>query len=95
MENLPVVLLEALSAGVPVLAGRVGGIPEVFDAGVEGDFWLLDDVHKACDALLGMLDDEQRRRAMAEAAMRRFERCFDAEVVAKRLYEGLLSLRAH
>lgn len=94
MENLPVVLLEALSAGVPVVAGRVGGIPEVFDEGVEGRFWPLDDAQAACDVLLSVLDDEAARQRMGRAALQRFERCFDATVVARRLHDCLVSLQA-
>lgn len=92
MENLPVVLLEALSAGVPVVAGRVGGIPEVFEDGIQGCFWPLDDPVKACDVLLGLLDDEEARFAMGRAAWRQFEQRFDVSVVARRLHGYLISL---
>jgi glycosyltransferase involved in cell wall biosynthesis len=35
-ENCPMIILEALSAGVPVVASRVGGIPELVEEGVTG-----------------------------------------------------------
>lgn len=92
MENLPVVLLEALSAGVPVLAGHVGGIPEVFDDGVQGRFWPLDDPVRACDVLLDVLDNEESRHAMGRAALVQFEQRFDVSVVAGRLHDYLISL---
>lgn len=92
MENLPVVLLEALSAGVPVVAAKVGGIPEVFEDGVQGRFWSLDDPAEACGVLLGLLDDEEARLAMGRAAWRQFEQRFDVSVVARRLHGYLISL---
>lgn len=92
MENLPVVLLESLSAGVPVVAGRVGGIPEVFDDGVQGCFWSLDDPVAACEVLMALVDDEQALSRMRAAALMRFEERFESHAVASRLHQFLVSL---
>lgn len=92
MENLPVVLLEALSAGVPVMAGPVGGIPEIFDDGVQGCFWPLDDAGRACDVLLSVVDDEHRLQSMREAALCRFVERFEVDAVAARLHAYLSGL---
>lgn len=90
MESQGIVLLEAMSAGVPVVAAHVGGIPEVFDDGVEGRFWPLDDVARACDTLLGLLDDEANRVLMGQAALKRFSDRFEASVAARSLLAYLL-----
>jgi glycosyltransferase involved in cell wall biosynthesis len=92
MENLPVVLLESLSAGVPVVAGQVGGIPEIFSSGVEGCFWSLHDVSAACDVLLSVLSDEQRMARMSRAALARFSQRFDVDAVAANLRGYLVGL---
>lgn len=89
METQGIVLLEAMSAGVPVIAAHVGGIPEVFDEGAQGRFWPLDDVVRACDVLLDMLDDESKRQAMGQAAWQRFAERFSVGVAAERLYAYL------
>jgi len=94
MENLPVVLLESLSAGVPVVAGQVGGIPEVFEDGVQGRFWPLTDPVGACEVLLSLLNDDSRLQAMRLAALQRFEERFELHAVAGRLREFLVSLPA-
>jgi len=92
METQGIVLLEAMSAGVPVMAAHVGGIPEVFDDGVQGRYWPLDDVSRACDILLATLDDDKALVAMRAAATERFQACFEAETVASSLYGFLVSL---
>jgi len=91
METQGIVLLEAMSAGVPVIAAHVGGIPEVFDEAVQGRFWPLDDVSKACDILLAVMDDEPRRQSMGQAALGRFAERFDVGVAAQRLHVYLCS----
>lgn len=91
METQGIVLLEAMSAGVPVIAAHVGGIPEVFDEGQQGCFWPLGDVVRACDILLRVIDDEPDRQAMGQAAWQRFAERFNVGVAAGRLYAYLCS----
>lgn len=85
MENLPIVLVEALAAGVPLVAAQVGGIPEVIHDGVEGRFWPLDDVDKACDLVLGLLADDGARASMKAVAETRFRDDFETNAVASKL----------
>jgi len=84
-ESLPLAVIEAMAAGLPVLAGATGGIPELFDDGVEGRFWSLNHPLEAASMLTALLDDEDGRLRMGRAALDRFRREFDAQVVAPRL----------
>ncbi len=85
MENLPLAVIEAMAAGVPVVAGAVGGIPSMITEGVEGDFWPLDDPDAAAGILIDLLADPTRLHGMGEAARRRVESEYAAEVVVPRL----------
>lgn len=88
-EVSPIAIIEAMAAGLPVVAGRVGGITEAYDEGVEGRFWPLDDAASAASILLDLLDSEPARLAAAEAARERFFRDSDAAVVVPRLLSFL------
>ncbi len=77
-------IIEAMAAGLPVIAGEVGGIPELFDPGVEGRFWPLDDPDAAAEILISLMSDEHERKKAGEAARVRFRERYDAEVVAPR-----------
>ncbi|MEN8704733.1 MAG: glycosyltransferase family 4 protein [Nocardioides marinisabuli] len=93
-ESFGIVLAEAMRAGLPVLAGAVGGIPEVVRDGVEGRHWPLDDVAAAADLLLGLLDDDDARRRMGRAGSQRAADVLGADVVCPRLLGFLASLSA-
>jgi glycosyltransferase involved in cell wall biosynthesis len=84
-ESLPLAIIEAMAAGLPVVAADTGGVSELFDEGVEGRFWPLDDPARAAAVLIGLMEDEAERSTAAAAALARFRRDFDAEVVAPRL----------
>jgi len=84
-ESLPLAIIEAMAGGLPVVAGDAGGVAEIFDDGVEGRFWPLDDPARAAAVLIDLMDDEPKRSAAAAAALARFRRDFDAEVIAPRL----------
>jgi glycosyltransferase involved in cell wall biosynthesis len=89
-EVSPFAIIEAMAAGLPVVAVGVGGIPELYTDGVEGRFWSLDDPAKAAATLIELLDNEPARAAAGEAAYDRFRREFDVTVAAPRLWSFLL-----
>jgi phosphatidylinositol alpha-mannosyltransferase len=73
LDNLPLVVLEAMSSGVPVVATRVGAIPEAVTDGETGYLFEPGDVAALAghiDAILGAPDSARR---MGEAARARIE----------------------
>jgi glycosyltransferase involved in cell wall biosynthesis len=89
MENLPVAILEALAAGLPVLAGPVGGIPEIFTDGTEGRYWDLDDPVGAAASLIDVMESDGQH---GDRAYGRFVRQFAPEVIGPRLVSFLSSV---
>ena len=78
-EGLPFVVPEAMAAGLPVVATRVGGIPE---AVIEGKTGLLVEpasAHGLQDAIVKMLQDPERMRSMGKAGQARAWAEFDVE----------------
>lgn len=88
-ESSSLAIIEAMAAGLPIVAGNIGPISELCDDGVEGRFWPLDNPAQAAAILLDLLDSEPKRAAAANAASGRFHRDFDADVIAPRLLSFL------
>jgi glycosyltransferase involved in cell wall biosynthesis len=91
-ESLCMAIIEAMAYGLPVVAGRTGGIPELFEPGTEGLFWSLDDADSAAQTLFGLMDDEALRRKLGSAGRERFEQCFDSAVLGPLLSNFLGSV---
>ena len=70
-ESFGLVALEAMACGVPVLATRVGGVPEVVKHGRTGLLFSLGDNAGAVDRAVELLTDPVRHQAMRDAAVRR------------------------
>ncbi|PWI13926.1 glycogen synthase [Streptomyces sp. Act143] len=93
-EPLGIVNLEAMACGTPVVASRVGGIPEVVDDGKTGLLVPVDDdfepaLARALDSVLG---DPEGARRMGEAGRERAVGEFGWDAVARRtvrLYEEI------
>lgn len=93
-ESSSLAIMEAMAAGLPIVAASTGPIAELCDDGVEGRFWPLDDPARASAILVDFVDCEQARFKAAQAASDRFRREFDADVVVPRLWSYLLGTTA-
>src|SRR5437588_1534834 len=67
-ESFGLAALEAMAVEVPVIASRVGGLPEVVDDGETGFLSTVGDVDKMADDALKLLTDPQLRRTMGKRA---------------------------
>ncbi|MBI4264825.1 MAG: N-acetyl-alpha-D-glucosaminyl L-malate synthase BshA, partial [Acidobacteria bacterium] len=86
-ESFGLAALEAMACGVPVVASRVGGLPEVIEHGVSGFLHPLDALDEMAASAVSVLTDPVRRRQVAEAARRRVQDQFCAERVVP-MYEA-------
>ena len=89
VENLPIVLLEAMSKGLPIFAPPVGGIPEIFRDGIEGRYLPLDDPNESAVRVLHVLGNASLRSTMGKAARARFVLSFETNAVAWKLVQFL------
>ena len=72
-EGIPVTILEAMAAGVPVVATNVGGVPELLNDRVTGLLAPAGDAASLADALLRLAGDPVLRGQFAEQARRHAE----------------------
>ena len=92
-DNCPMAVLEAAASGVPVVAARVGGVPELIAAGETG---LLFDPHDAASmsgAVQRLLEQPEFARTLAGEANRRARERYHPRVVARRhleIYQEIL-----
>jgi glycosyltransferase involved in cell wall biosynthesis len=75
-EGHPLVILEALSAGLPVVASTVGAIPEIIRDGKEGFLVPPRDADLLARRLAQVLGDADLRNRLGAAARRRYEEKF-------------------
>jgi glycosyltransferase involved in cell wall biosynthesis len=84
-EGLPVAVLEAMAAGVPVVTTRVGAIP---DLGIDGEAGFMIDpgsIEDLTDRLAVLVDDPALRARFGSSGRRRVESEFTIESTARRL----------
>jgi N-acetyl-alpha-D-glucosaminyl L-malate synthase BshA len=87
-ESFGLVALEAMAAGVPVIASNVGGLPEVVEDGRTGFLLPVGDVEGMAEVALSILDNPDLHREMGQAASRRARENFSAARITA-LYANL------
>jgi len=87
MESFGLAALEAMACGVPTIATRVGGVPELVDDGENGLLFNVGDVDAMSSAAISLLQDPPRLARMAGAARKTAQDHFCASRIIP-LYEA-------
>ncbi|MEM4402525.1 MAG: glycosyltransferase, partial [Candidatus Caldarchaeum sp.] len=84
-EGMPLTLIEAMLAGLPVIATRVGGVPELVEDGVTGLLVPPKDALTLRSALERLLSSAETRQRMGEAGRHRALEHFTVEQMINRV----------
>ena len=86
-DSMPYVVIEAAAAGIPVVAAKVGGIPEIFGPDHAGALFAPNIVGAMADAIKAALDDMEAAEASAGSLRERIFQHFSQ----KAMVEGVLA----
>jgi glycosyltransferase involved in cell wall biosynthesis len=67
-EGLPLSVLEAMAVGLPIIASRVGGLPELVDDGKEGILVTPGDSEGLAEAIQRVIQDPLLRARLGQSA---------------------------
>jgi glycosyltransferase involved in cell wall biosynthesis len=81
------VCMEALASGLPIIATKVGGIPDILCEGKTGHLLDVDDAAGLGDALEALISEPARRREMGRHSRQEAVSRFDARENARKLFE--------
>jgi glycosyltransferase involved in cell wall biosynthesis len=81
-EGMPLAVLEAWATGLPVVASRVGGLPDLIEEGRTGLLFAPDDENSLVLALSSLLDDKQQARQLGNAGREQVRSTYSLERMA-------------
>lgn len=87
-EAMPLAILEALGAGLPVVGANTGGIPEAVEHGVNGFVFQSDNAKEMARYMKQLYDDHDLRKQMGMNAKKSFNDRFSADI----MYKSILKL---
>ena len=90
-EGFPVTMLEAMAAGLPIIASSVGAIPDVIKDGENGFLIEPGDYTTLASKICLLASDKNLRDKMAESNVNRIRRNYDKDIILKKLsdvYDG-------
>ena len=91
-DGIPTVLLEAMAAGLPVVATDAGSITEVIDDGTDGILVRQRDPKAMADAIERLLNDESARATIARRALEKVRAHFDVSVCEPPFHQRIRSI---
>ncbi len=93
-EGLPRTIPQAMAMGIPVIANRVGGIPEVIQEGVTGYLCQPGDINKTAEVCIYLINHPMKRAEIGRKGRAFVENEFSLDIMIHQistLYEDLLS----
>jgi glycosyltransferase involved in cell wall biosynthesis len=84
-EGMPMAIVEAMASGLPIVASRVGGLPDLVQDGVNGLLVDAGDPDQIVDAISRIANDDEMRLSMQRQAYREACERFDVEQLVSRL----------
>lgn len=94
MDNCPLAIIESLSAGVPVIASRVGGIPEILLDGITGYLIESEDYERFASQIIKVLEDPDLQMRLSKNAKEDFLERFEINRVIEEQVEWLENIGA-
>jgi glycosyltransferase involved in cell wall biosynthesis len=95
-EGMGRVLLEAMAMEKPVVASRVGGIPDLVEDGINGFLVSPGNIRELKEGLLKVLRDKKLARKLGQKGRKKTTEGFSAEIMVQsidRIYRNLLSAK--
>jgi glycosyltransferase involved in cell wall biosynthesis len=86
-ETAPMVIIQAMAAGKPVVATNVGGVSDLIEDGETGFLINCDDIMGLVDKINLLLGNPEKRRIMGSKARKKAKQEFRASVIAQKTYE--------
>lgn len=94
VEGFPNALMEAMTAGVPVVASNVGGVPDLVRHGIDGFLHETGDVDGMAESVKTLLDDAGLRARLGHAARQRILAEFSLQKLGDRVLQHYRHLLA-
>ena len=94
-ESFGVSLIEGMASGLPVVATRTGGMPEVVEEGKTGLLVERGDVRELARAIICLLEDSSLQKSMGEKGRQRVEESFSYGDIADKLEQYYKALLVH
>lgn len=91
-DLMPISILEAMSAGKPVLSTKVGGIPDLVKDSVNGFLFDVGEVDKVVLKIQELVDSDEECRRLGTNGARMVEREFDIKSIIHKHHEVAASL---
>lgn len=86
-EGLGIVIIEAMAAGLPVVATKIGGISEIVSNGISGILVPPEDPDAIANAIIMLLNDKEMAKRMGATGRGIYEQQFTSELMVKSIEE--------